>query len=755
MTRQIALVSLLFSILVNSGCGGSGDGDSQNGTKDVVAADARGPDGSGEVGDGIEEGGLVAIELVLEPAQPNYAVDQKITVSAVGIDASGEEVEVGALGPLKLTPSSLTVAGDESTFKFVAEGQALLAACLAANPDLCANRTVVSDATGPVIEIFTPARGAMLTGELVVLVSGKAHDVLGEVDEVFLGGELLALGTDGSFSAPMDVVHGLNLVDVTATDTFGNESRSTQSFIFSNVYLPDGAELLEQALVNHALLAYLDDLLFYNSDPSAPNNFTYLFEVILADLDIGALLPNPVVEDQDLSVLCLWDEYDIYIENITYGKSNVVLSPVAGGVTLHIVIPDFSADFSIQTDGLGCADFSGSVAADALVADAMVEISASSAGELLVNVSQTDVVFNNLQITLGGIPGTLLNWLIGLFQDTIANLLQDEFKKQMEEMVSGLTDTLAEALGAPIEIPLDGFVPGNDPVLLRLSMLFDKAYFTDAGADLDLRMSVTADNVVGIENPGSLGRGGCLGTDDSNFAFDLANPSPLELAAHLDLANQAIYSLWANGGLHLHVTSEGLEEMGTDVGKYGVSDLILDTAPLLPPAITSCNADGSLTAQIGDFYLEADLNMLGVPADLHMYLFLALDADLAVVEGELGPEIALAIDEPQYVIVDIVSVNEEWKGKEHVLVGLLTDTLIPQLLESFKDSPISFALPTINLGGLLPAEEGEPEEPGALDGKELAIDLTNLSQTGSYIHIQGGIKVQDVPEPPPEEEPTE
>ncbi len=388
-------------------------------------------------------------------------------------------------------------------------------------------------------------------------------------------------------------------------------------------------------------------------------------------------------------------------------------------------------------------------------ADAMVDISASNEGALLVNVSQTEVQFEDLQITLGGTPGTLLNWLIGLFQDTIANLLEDEFNKQMEEMVGGLTETLAGALDAPIEIPLDGFVPGNDPVLLKLSMLFDKAYFTDAGADLNIRMSVTADNVVGIENPGSLGRGGCLGADDTKFVFDLANPSPLELAAHLDLANQAIYSLWANGGLHLHVTSEALEEMGTDVGKYGVSDLILDTAPLLPPVITSCNADGSLTAQIGDFYLEADLDMLGVPADLHMYLSLALDADLAVVEGELGPEVALAIEEPQYVIVEIVSVNEEWKGKEHVLVGLLTDTLIPHLLDSFKEKPISFALPTINLGGLLPAKEGEPEEPGALDGKELLIDLSSLNLVSSYIHIQGGIKVQDVPEPPPEEEPTQ
>mgnify|MGYP002640267877 CR=1 FL=1 len=751
MVRQGSLKLLLVLLLVSNGCGGSSDGDAQQAGDDAASTDIRSLDGTDEDPGTSPEQGPVALELVFDPELQNYTIGETITVSAVGFNAAGDEVVVGALGPLKLTPGSVAETGDESTFKFVGEGNVLVASCLLELPDLCANRTAVSDATGPIIMITTPARGAMLTGEQVVLVSGQVVDELGEVAEAQLNGETLALGSDGSFGAPMNVVHGLNIVDVTAADTFGNESRSTRSFLFSNEYLPDGAGQLDLALVNHGLLAYLDDLLFYNPDQSAPDNLTYLFEVILADLDIGALLPNPVVTGQDLSVLCLWGKYDFYIENITYGQPDVKLEPVAGGVKLHITIPNFSGDFAIVTDAFGCADFSGSITANALLAQAMIEISASQTGDLIVNVSQTDVLFDNLQIKLGGIPGTLLNWLIDLFQGTVANLLQDEFKKQVEGMVGGLTETLAETLGAPIEIPLDGFVPGNDPVLLRLAMRFDKAYFTTAGADLDVRLSITADNAIGIETPGSLGRGQCLGTDDTDFAFDLAAPAPLELAGHIDLVNQALYSLWANGGLHLHVTSEALAEMGTDVGKYGVADLILDTGPLLPPAITSCNADNKLTAQIGDFYVEAKLSMLGVPADLDMYLFLALEADLAVVEGDAGPEIALAIEQPQYVIVDIVSVNEEWKGKEAMLISLLTDTMIPKLLESFQDKPISFALPTINLGGLLPNQGPEPQEPGSLDGKELAIDLQQLTHTGSYVHVQGGIKIQDVP-PPPEEE---
>ena len=85
-----------------------------------------------------------------------------------------------------------------------------------------------------------------------------------------------------------------------------------------------------------------------------------------------------------------------------------------------------------------------------------------------------------------------MNWLLDLLNGTVANLLENEFKKQVQEMVSGLTDSLAETLAEPIEIPLDGFVPGNDEVVLRLFVRFTKALIDGQGADLATRVSITA-----------------------------------------------------------------------------------------------------------------------------------------------------------------------------------------------------------------------------------------------------------------------
>jgi len=266
---------------------------------------------------------------------------------------------------------------------------------------------------------------------------------------------------------------------------------------------------------------------------------------------------------------------------------------------------------------------------------------------------------------------------------------------------------------------------------------------------LTANISVTSVKQVARDPLGSLGRAACLGNEPEVFSFDYADPSPLELGAHIDLVNELLFSLWYNGGLDLVITSAALEEMGTDVSQYGISDLYVETAPLLPPVVTTCNDDQRLTAQLGDFYVEADFNMLGIPADIHMYLFLVVGADLAVGEGENAGQISIEVHDPEAVLVDLESVNEEWKGKESMLTGLITDTLVPMLMKKLQEEPLSFALPAINLGDLLGGEDGG--EPSPLAGKELVIDLQSLVNVVGYVHLEGGILVQDVPPEEPVE----
>ena len=196
-----------------------------------------------------------------------------------------------------------------------------------------------------------------------------------------------------------------------------------------------------------------------------------------------------------------------------------------------------------------------------------------------------------------------------------------------------------------------------------------------------------------------------------------------------------------------------------DVSEYGVVGLQLDTQALIPPVITSCNPEGQLKAQVGDLYVEAEFELMGIPADIHMYLFLTLGADFAVVDGEEGKEIGIEVHEPDVVLVDIAYVNDEWKGKEWMLTGLITDTAIPLLMETLQEDPLSFAIPPISLGDLGGGDPEDPEDPGIqLPAKDLILDLDTILMQGGYLHAKTGFQLVDTPpepDPAPDPEPGE
>ena len=67
---------------------------------------------------------------------------------------------------------------------------------------------------------------------------------------------------------------------------------------------------------------------FYNRDPTDEGNLSAILEMILLELDVQALLPQPVAEfDYKLSKPC---EYELRIPTITY-KDPKVLIPLANG----------------------------------------------------------------------------------------------------------------------------------------------------------------------------------------------------------------------------------------------------------------------------------------------------------------------------------------------------------------------------------------------------------------------------------------
>ncbi len=499
-------------------------------------------------------------------------------------------------------------------------------------------------------------------------------------------------------------------------------------------------------LVDEAALIRLDDEMFVSDDPADENTLSSILQSLLAEMDLGAMIPNPVVENQNI-IGC---EYDISIEDITYDEPVVVLYPAVGGIKVVLDLPNFHGNFDMVADSFLCLDYIGTIDASSIHFEALIVLAVTPEGMLDVIVDDPSTEFNDLDFDLTGLPGFLLNWIIDWASGAFTTVIETLVMTQVQDLVSGVMDGLNETLAEPIVFPIDGFFEGMDQIVLNILLRFDHSTFNQQGGELGLDLAIYSEKKIDRDPLGVLTRADCNLSEPETFDFD--GDAQVELGAHLDLINEALFALWWNGMLHLNLTAEAMAELGVDVSEYGIIGMQLDTQALLPPVITSCNPEGQLMAQVGDLYVEADFELMGIPVDIHMYLYLTLGADFAVIDGEEGKEIGIEVHEPDVVLVDIAYVNDEWKGKEWMLTGLITDTAIPMLMESLQESPLSFAIPPISLGDLGGGDPANPEEPDIqLPPKDLILDLETIEMQGGYMHMKTGFQIVDTPpEPPPE-----
>jgi len=130
---------------------------------------------------------------------------------------------------------------------------------------------------------------------------------------------------------------------------------------------------------------------------------------------------------------------------------------------------------------------------------------------------------------------------------------------------------------------------------------------------------------------------------------------------------------------------------------------------------------------------------MGTPTELKMYLQLAIDATLLVQAGETGAlEVGIQLGALQRFEVEVVEINEEQADKQKTFEDLLK-SLVPNLLEDQAGEPITFEIPSIDLGSL---SESLP------DGIWISVAPEQVGRTLGYTTATGRL-VEGTP--PPEE----
>ncbi len=697
----------------------------------------------------VEAGEAAGLTLFLIPAKAAYKMKQVVKLGFSLVDAYGNRVPGGEITQPIVEPDEgieLTTSGD---YKFLQEGHWVFSACVVGQPNWCDDIDVWCDGTAPELLIEYPERGATLEGGLNINVTGHVSDTVSSVGSLMINGSTVPVSEDGSFVYPLDAKLGMNLIDAIAVDTFGNEFRTLRSFLFSTDWLPQNTGIPAESVAPRSVRAYLDDKLFYNADHTDKGTLSAILEMVVADLDVSALLPSPVT-DFEYKVIGSTCVYDMFIPKVTFGSPSVQIALVEGGLNIVIDIPDFylALDLTRTAGNWEClGDQSGDVTAKnvKMTIRAVISVDPATKKFVISTVGGTRIEFTDFKIKMKSILSDLV---ISLLRGTIEGILRDQVAGLLTEQINDLDDTINEALEKPIEIPIGPLLPDSNQVVLQLTLVPEVSAFDPTGGLLELSMAVTSDRLIDRQILGSMGRADCLSGKPEDFQFNVTDPKKMQLAAHEDVLSELLFAFWNNAGLNLHVTGDTLAEMGTDLSSYGITDLDLITYALIPPVVTSCNPDNMLTIQIGDLYMETRMGLFGTPTDVHFFLFLELQAVLSIVnDPEKGQAIAIQVMPPTLKDMDIVSVNEEWVGDEDVFRNLILDGLLGVLVKELKD-PFVVAIPGFNLKEL----GGEPE-PGkfslTLPDKDLVIFPETLEQVLGFTYIEADLLLQDPPPPKP------
>src|SRR6266571_4041030 len=118
-------------------------------------------------------------------------------------------------------------------------GSALLLGLAACSSQALPPDSPIRDANPPTLEVRSPARGTMVSGQQLVVVAGKVSDDESGVQSVMVNDVATQLDADGSWKVTLPVAPGMNLLHTVAADKAGNKVTDTRAVMGGNLVRTD------------------------------------------------------------------------------------------------------------------------------------------------------------------------------------------------------------------------------------------------------------------------------------------------------------------------------------------------------------------------------------------------------------------------------------------------------------------------------------------------------------------------------------
>jgi hypothetical protein len=620
---------------------------------------------------------------------------------------------------------------DTSNIRFNLDGTYVVRFGIDGLPELDVDKEILVDGAPPTVTIEYPPWGTALNQKPSIQVTGKAGD--GDegagikwlkVNEKTVYPDIL-----GDWLMQYGCVHGLNTAFAEAEDLGGEYAKASRGWYYSADYYPTDASDPKGEMVTDGLQVFLGKDFIDDGvhDPNNPDDLATLMEVIIGGMDISSLLP-PSLSQGDV---------DVQISNLKYGKPNIALQPVKGGIKTKVEMNNLSTDIKVKYKiEIGfiktSVSVSGTISMSKIAIDTLLELEVNG-GKTKAGTSNTNVAIDGLKLNVDGIAGLfdfLWNLILGSFKSTIEKEFEAVIEGEIGSLVGGLLDQFA--LNQTFELP--ELIPGMKPASITFVSELKKLQFSSIGGVVLMDASIVSTKGIAHELPGAIARAGCIGTVEDKFFID--ESQRLQVALHDDIINQLLYAIWYAGSLNLTIGEDLLGDALAGGGMpLPLSDLVIDLDFLLPPILEGCYPDekGDFQLQVGDLSAVVNAN-LGSPLTLGNFASLAVPASIVTGKDEVTGEttIGIAIAEDIFYMIELNSINPEFEAQKPVLedlfLGLIEDQLkggIPGL------DALTFPLPALDLAGLSPMFPA---------GTKIELDIKGIDRKGGFTALNAGLK---------------
>ncbi len=681
---------LLLSLLA-LGCddssAGAGDGAFDGGTTDAAADAGAHPDAAAGGDAGIDAPDMLVrpepgfVEMALSPRRSLYTRDDHPQATAVVFDRYGDEIPGF---PLRwdVRPNGGATLDEDHALTFLQEGAGAVRACVA--PELCGRVSFFVDDAAPTLEILSPARGEVVTGDDPTIEVRGRTDVDPGV-AVFVNDEPVEVTADGHFSFTTRARFGLNRIDAIADDGVRRPpTRVVQDVVWAPALHPVEADHV--VLPDPISVRITQRLLDTGEAPPEPVEGVQTVSGIAGLLEAFLARAEPLDVLVDDPLLAEGDPMNLRIEALDLGAPDAELSFTDRGLEVFLRIEDLAISttgaFGLEGVEIG---LDGIIHLDA-AAFVSVAIEVDAEGSPVLRVVDASVAIERIagemaDSTAQAILDTLGSLLRSVLEGFAEDMLDDLVRQQVPDFLEiGLTDALAGLRHIPLDV-----VEDNPPMDVHVDLRFElDAPESRARDALTLGMRGRVEQRTPADPPHLTPGIPAAGIGEAP-AWPAA--AGLAFAVRLLTVNALAHEAWRQGLLRLDLTDDIPENFRAVIASARIDGRL---PPLVVP--TPPGSPYFFELQIGELDLYARAGMAN--GEDRFVVSLRAGLILEVGDGAIRFDIAETPDVRAFLL--------EQHGARPVLsaealAAIIGPLVWPQLRETVGDG-LSLGLPEIHIG---------------------------------------------------------